>query len=1145
MSTQTLWSIGSRDGRSEQLIDNYKQPDIIGKVIWDVAEGTEQKWPLFHPSEADPDSGYRLHPYQIHFDLDHEPTGSYVLAVQYVVIAPLLAFIELEVNGQKGRAYLRPSPSESGEIRLHAGLHTSIYSEGFCEVVIPAKWLCRQGNAVTLVSRDGGDYISVDNIEKIKRFDRMANGAGFIYQLISFSKLAEKPDEPVARLDVNPTVLYRKTIDGDLAEKINVFLELNESVSAGYFSITFDLGIGQKTIEFPVVTTPFGHLQFDLDLKDGEGVVPYFAKGQIDGIEFEKEGAVQRRRKWKVFLTPHAHTDIGYTHRQWEVAERLCRNIDTALEWLSRENATSFAYHLDASWVLDTYLATRGPDQIRQLIQQVKVGKVGIPHSYVDLLTQIASLEALIRNGEDTEAFLRPEGMRAEFTSVVDVPSMTGSLPAVLQDSGVKYLVHANNQDRGPFRLNGGLHKKSPFYWEGHAGGKVLVWLAKMYCELRKVCGSPPVASSAERGLEMWLDEYENDDYEPDAVLLYGQEADNTDIDPQPMAFVEGWNDTYAYPKLIPCDVQQFFEYVEAGFGDKLQTVKGDGGAYWEDGASSTIVPTMKIREAQAMLPVAERLESLAVIHRENGAYPANLFTEAWKSTLQYVEHTWGAFLSGPDPQALLQHDQWEVKEQFARDGYLGAKRLLHSAASRHSLNWQTAGREVVAYNPHSWTISGPMTVEIALNESVFDPITGDEIPVRVVKETTTQAVVEIWIENLPGLSYRRMALKETPRKSFLQGESETAMLENQFYRLTFDVQKGSVSSFYDKELNRELVDSDQKRGFGQWLYAKGGEGTRLMGNQNDLPDGNPEILDDFVLSDCQIRHFASGSALTLKGTVPYGEIEVQWLLRNHAKRVEVSFRYRKEEKFAKEAVYVAFPCGLKEAEVLSDSQLGWVNWDKDELPGACKEWLPLQTGILLHGKGADMVIASPDIPLFTVGDIVRGRWPKHQDLTGGNIFSYVSNNYWHTNYKASQGGNISFRYVITSGIDIRKDTAFRFGWEARQPLYAQRISFQDFRQESPPYENAAGGRLAKIDSEKIILSTMKKAKWEGGWILRFQEIGGQSESATMSFPDKKIKSAWETDLLEHDKERLKVNEDGSLTVQVNAWSLQTVRVEF
>jgi alpha-mannosidase len=1161
MSEDILWSIGSPDGRSEQLVDNYKDPNMFDNVVWHVPKNNEvkereaQKWPLFHPSEADPDFGYRLRPYTIQFHLDDEPEGFYKFQIQYLVIAPRLAHLEIKINGKSGKIYLNPSPSKSGDINLHSGLHTTIYSEGSAEVIIPAELLQDGDNTIELVSRDDGDFILVDNIEKIKRLDRMANGAGLIYQWITFSKLHSSPVDDIANLQIKPTVMYEENEDGSLVEKCHLYVELNRSIEAATLSLQLDLENKTEQIDFSLPSTAFGHLHYAFDLEDGEGEVPYTLQANVNGVDFQQTENIVRRRKWKVYITPHAHTDIGYTHRQWEVAERLCRNIDTALDYLEDDTKSgappAFSYHLDASWVLETYLATRSEQRIRQLFQYVKEGKIGIPHSYADLLTQYASLEDLIRNGEYTESLLRPEEMRSEYTSIVDVPSMSSSLPAVLEGSGVKYLVHANNQDRGPFRLNGGLHKISPYYWEGTNGGKVLVWLSKMYCELRKVCGSPPVNSAAERGLQMWLDEYETDSYAPDAVMLYGQEADNTDIDPQPVDFVREWNETYAYPKLIPSDVQSFFQYVESNFGDTLQTVKGDGGAYWEDGASSTIVPTIQTRETQAMLPAAEKLESLAVLHNDGWKYPDEHFDQAWRETLQYVEHTWGAFLSGPDPDALLQHDQWSVKEHFAKSGHQWAKRLIHNAAVRHSLNWNNNGREVVAYNPHSWEMSGPITVEIGKNEKVYDPNTGEELPTRRIKETTTQAIVELWVSELPGLSYRRMVLKEAGDHEFNQSDAaaesklptDNVTLENEYYKLSLDVQKGCVTSLLDKELDKELVNVEDQWGFGQLLYAKGGEGTRLVGNSNDLADGNPEVLEDFILQDYKVNHYQNGSSLILKGKVPYGEAEIEWSLPNEAKKVDVTFSYQKEERLEKEAVYVAFPMDLKQAEVYSDSQLGWVNWDKDELPGACKEWLPLQTGFLTNGTDADVFIASPDIPLFSVGNVVQGRWPKELDLTGSRLFSYVLNNYWHTNYKASQGGNITFRYSITSGARIEKDQAYRFGWEARRPLHGHRISFQDFREPKQPYESADQGTLAEIGSDKVVLSTMKAAKWQDGWIVRLQEIAGKTETTTLSIPGKKIIEAWETDLLEKDIKAHPVNEDGTLNIEVSPWGLQTVRI--
>lgn len=1148
-----LWSIGSPSGQSQQFVDNYKQPNLFKNYVLNLTRNSEQqKWPLFHPSEADPDGGYRLYPYTIKFSLEEEPANSYGLKIHYLIIAPRLPYLEVNINGVKGNGFLRPKPSQSGDITLHSGLHTTIYSEGMMEIVIPKRFLVKGENSLVLTCYDGGDFLYIDNLEKIKRLDRMANGAGFIYQSMALVRYEEELHPSIKTAEIKPSVLYTKASDGQLAERCDFYLEMNQPLQETDITLTIKYKNKEDIIVLHIPEQSFGHYSTSFQLRDGEGPVEY----ELNTENFYQTGRIKRCRKWKVYITPHSHTDIGYTHRQWEVAERLCRNIDTALDWLLKQDLEKvdipvFAYHLDASWVLETYLATRTKERIEQLFKFMKTGRLGVPHSYVDLLTQFASLEELIRNGEYTESLLRPRGKRASFTSVVDVPSLSGSLPAIYEESGVKYLVHANNQDRGPFRLNGGLHKVSPFYWEGVNGGRVLVWLAKMYCELRKVCGSPPTISAAERGLQMWLDEYESDAYKPDAVLLYGQEADNTDIDPQPIEFTKTWNETYEYPKLIACDVTGFFEYVESEFGDSFLTVKGDGGAYWEDGVGSTISPAVQIREAQAMLPAAEKLESLAVIHNQGWEFPENQYEHAWRANLQFVEHTWGAFLSGTDPDAKLQKDQWEIKEHFAKDGHQWAKRLLHSAAVRNSLNWNNSGREIIVYNPHSWMVSGEVTVEIGHNEQLVEQRTGKVIPTYFIHSSATQAIVSFWIKNIPGLSYNRIELRE--KKPDLHNEStlftnnskikNIITLENEFYLATFDLQKGYMTGLYDKMLQKELVDKKDQWGFGQFLYAKGGEGTRLVGNQTNLLKGNADILHEFILKTYEVESLPYGTRLKIIGQVPYGRIEMEWRLLNKSKRLDVCFYYDKEERIEKEAVYIAFPLSIHQAQTFSDSQIGWVNWDQEQLPGGCKEWLPLQTGILVNGVDADVFIASPDIPLFCIGDVVKGNWPKELPLAGSRIFSYVLNNYWNTNYKASQGGEISFRYSITSGAEIKKEDAYRMGWEIRQPLYAHRISFQDFRKTKPPYNQKGQITLANIDNENLALTTLKKAKWSDGWLLRLQEISGENQVTKILIPGKIITMAWKTDLLEKDLHPLEVLPDGSINIGVPAWGLTTLRI--
>jgi len=47
---------------------------------------------------------------------------------------------------------------------------------------------------------------------------------------------------------------------------------------------------------------------------------------------------------------------------------------------------------------------------------------------------------------------------------------------------------------------------------------------------------------------------------------------------------------------------------------------------------------------------------------------------------------------------------------------------------------------------------------------------------------------------------------------------------------------------------------------------------------------------------------------------------------------------------------------------------------------------------------------SGPDTPLFTLNDLFRGAW-RRSIVPDGTLFAYAMNNYWHTNYAASQGG--------------------------------------------------------------------------------------------------------------------------------------------
>ncbi|HWG85372.1 MAG TPA: glycoside hydrolase family 38 C-terminal domain-containing protein, partial [Deinococcales bacterium] len=516
-----------------------------------------------------------------------------------------------------------------------------------------------------------------------------------------------------------------------------------------------------------------------------------------------------------------------------------------------------------------------------------------------------------------------------------------------------------------------------------------------------------------------------------------------------------------------------------------------------------------------------------------------------------YDEHTWGAHMSATDPDALLTLDQWEVKEGFARNAHQSGKRLLHVAASRHALEWYAEGREVVVHNPHSWPVGGVVTVEYARSEQPVDPRSGQSLPERVLKLTASQVTAELpLLEPLPGNAYRRFPLVPRgsspagPAPQAVQGDGPLA-IENEYLRVTIDPQRGCATSLVDRRTGREYVDGTDQFGLGQFVYANGGEGTRLISNQADLPPGNPRLDATFRLQAAEREDYPYGSTVRLNGLVEGGELTVEWTLRRGSRYLDLGYRYQKEERRAKEAVYVAFPLDIPGARVRSDNQTGWIDWERDALPGACQEWLPLQTGILVDAGGEIAHIASPDVPLFCVRDVVLGRWPRDLDLTGGRLFSYVLNNYWHTNYKGTQGGETTWRYRLAAGEDISEASAYRAGWEVRRPAYAHRMSHQDFRRAREPYADPSGGRLAVVQSEgdDIVLQSLRPAPGGAGYLARFQDTGGAGGTVTLEIPGRPVARAWRTDLLGGGAEEVPVAA-GTVSVDLPAWGLATVRFE-
>ncbi|MCL5998139.1 MAG: hypothetical protein M1546_19115, partial [Chloroflexi bacterium] len=198
----------------------------------------------------------------------------------------------------------------------------------------------------------------------------------------------------------------------------------------------------------------------------------------------------------------------------------------------------------------------------------------------------------------------------------------------------------------------------------------------------------------------------------------------------------------------------------------------------------------------------------------------------AWKALNLYDEHTWGADLSLRAPDSEDTASQWYFKANYAYEARSLSLMLQRDALAdfSHFVPHQNAD-DVLLFNPLPWPrcISGEVPYHVANPRGLpADATSGRHSQDRVWS-------TDLWVEaaqtaagTLNDAHAARLAVPpvEVPGYGFTllkradlvelkpQEWSERAVVENKHYRLAFDVTKGGVISWHDKQLAHEWVDS-------------------------------------------------------------------------------------------------------------------------------------------------------------------------------------------------------------------------------------------------------------------------------------------------------------------------------------------------
>ena len=322
-------------------------------------------------------------------------------------------------------------------------------------------------------------------------------------------------------------------------------------------------------------------------------------------------------------------------------------------------------------------------------------------------------------------------------------------------------------------------------------------------------------------------------------------------------------------------------------------------------------------------------------------------------------------------------------------------------------------------------------------------------IEVEFLAEREGARHVRFLAKDVPALGFKCYSLQEghesqTSEENLgKQAQQLPDSMENAFYRVQVDAGTGAVKSILDKQLNRELVDAGSPYRFNQYLYVEGGgeQETQIVHMRQSLPIAKLTVTPSSGGRIVGWRRTPFGQILTLESKdVNTPLVRTEIILFDDEKKIEFVNHVNKTAVRKKEGVYFAFPVAAAKPEFTYEIQNGWVDPSRDMLKGAGLEWFSVRHWVKASAGDWEVAIVPVDTPLVTLGDINRGVWPEKFEPKSSTIFSYVYNNYWHTNYRAEQGGEATFRYVMKSGPSLSPEELARFGRAAMTPLEMDQI---------------------------------------------------------------------------------------------------------
>ena len=851
--------------------------------------------------------------------------------------------------------------------------------------------------------------------------------------------------------------------------------------------------------------------------------------------------------KPKVWIIPHSHYDAEVFLVEKETLEIGYSVLIGALRMMRSEPTFKFA--LDQTCLIEPFLRTY-PEEREFFQQMIDEGRLEITGGmYIMPDVNIPSGESFIRQVFFARQYLEKElnvDVRCAWT--IDTFGRHPQMPQLMVKCGFDYDTFQRLMVKdGP----------SEFYWQGIDGTRLFcIWMPASYASF---FGAPSNLHEFKKFAEQRIQRIQGHAVTPHLMAPAG--ADLLPVAPHLPEMVEAFNRSQDACELVLATPAEYFKALkEFDFSGSSRsdfpTVAYDLNPAFQGCYSARIDIKQWNRRLENLLVNTEKFE--AVAQQLGKVVQAGGLWEAWKGVLFNQFHD---IICGSHIDAVFNNTMDRFKASLVR-----AEENLHASLQAITDQIDTTGEgvPVVVFNPLNWpradvvecalAYSQPDTFELAVQDSAGSPVPSDLLEVeRYENGSIKRARILFIARNVPAFGYETFRVVPAsgeessptdlatshPLGGLLRFELDHGWLENEFYRVEFDLWTGVITRLFDKINQWEVLSAElpigntvvQERDFGNfWQYngpCKGDEFYPVEGLY-PLPAIHANAVDfaHTYLGDGNIRH--GKAMIEFRISHPYGtgtfatrvrlyaglpRMDIQTTLVNQDERV----RYR-----------AAFPTSIAQGTITQEIPFGAIERPEGEFPA--------QNWIDYSAEGHGVTLLNQGLPGNNVVDgVMMLSLLKCTALEGGygdmKLGPLTQEGY-------EKGKTHIFDYaLVTHGGDWRAAQAFRRGMEFNNPL----ISWKPRKQ---PGRLAPKMSFLKLVGENVVLSAVKPCP--GGMIVRIYEATGDRTEPVILEPGWPVKNAFEVNLIEKDGNPLPFDpQTNRLLLNFGPFEIKTIKLEF